>query len=81
MPDGVADAQALLPLAIQQDGEQVVSDHILDDGGDVGQNAVEIERLRSRGRNVEQEIEQLGAFLETHLGFWGGGGHVRSPTL
>ena len=44
--DGVADAQVVPLLAVEQDGEQVVGDYLLDDFGDVGEKLVQVERLR-----------------------------------
>ena len=67
MADRIADAQAVLALAVKQDGEQIVGNHVLDDGGDVRQNAVEVERLGGVRRHFEQEIEQLGALLKTNF--------------
>ncbi len=69
----------MLALAIKQDGEQVVGNDIFDDGGDVGENAVQIERVRSGGGNIQEKIEQFGAFLEADLGFAGGRGHHAVP--
>ena len=71
MADGIADAQAVLALAIQQDREQVVRDNVLHDGGDVRQNAIQVERLRCCGGNVEEKVEQFGAFLKTNSRFTG----------
>ena len=51
-------------LAIQQDREQIVRHHGLDDRGDVFQQLVEIERFRRDARHFEQEIEQFGALAE-----------------
>ena len=67
-----------------KDGEQVVGNDVLDDGGDIGQDAVEIERLRSGGGNIQEKIEQFGAFLKTNLGFAegrpaGSRGHGQDP--
>ena len=39
---------------------------------DVGQQLVQVERLRGGRRHLQQEIEQLGALLETDGGFAGG---------
>ncbi len=65
MADGVADAQPLRPLAVKQNGEQIVGNHFLDDRRDVRQKLVEIERLGGDARHFQQEVEQLGALAET----------------
>ena len=46
MAHGVADAQILPPLVVEQDGEQVVGQDSLDDFGDVGEQRIEVECLR-----------------------------------
>ena len=71
--DGIADAQALISFVVQQDGEQIVGNHFLDDVGDVRQQLIQIERLRGDARHFEQEVEQLGALAERFNGFAGSG--------
>src|SRR5206468_877064 len=72
VPDSVPDAQTLALLVIEQDGEQLAVDDLLDDIGDIGEQLIEIQRLRSDCRHFEQKIEQLGALAKTHGGFsWG----------
>ena len=61
--------RSLPPLAVEQDGEQIVGQHLLHDLGDVGQQLVQVERLRGGGRHFQQEVEQLGPLLETDGGF------------
>src|ERR1700682_6335221 len=69
MPDRVADTQTALALAIEQDGKNVVRDHLFHVTRDIHQKPVEVERLRCGIRNVQQKIQQLGALLKTDSGF------------
>ena len=39
---------------------------LLDDVGDVGQQLVQVERLRDGGGHLEQEVEQFGPLLKTY---------------
>ena len=71
MADGVADGKTLQTVAPQQDGEQVVGHHVLDDGGDVLQQLVEIQRFGGDARHFQQEVEQLDALAEADRGLAG----------
>jgi hypothetical protein len=69
MAHAVADAQVAALLVVEQDGEQVVGQHAVDDLGDIGEELIEIECLGRRRRHFEQEVEQLGALAESDRGF------------
>ncbi len=79
MADGITDAKPVLALAVKQDGEEIVGNDIFHNGGDVGENAVQIERVRSCGGNIQEKIEEFCAFLETDFGFAGRRGHHAVP--
>ena len=57
MPDGIADPQRLIALMVQEDREQIVRNHFLNDGGHRGQLLVQIECLRGDARDLQQEVE------------------------
>src|SRR4051812_8833836 len=65
----VADAQIVPPVVVQQNGEQIVRQHFMDNLGHVGQQLVQVQGERSRGRNFEQEIQQLASLFKTDTGF------------
>src|SRR5690348_9413843 len=67
MPDRIADGEPAPQLAVEQDGEQVVGNDFLDDLGEIRQNAIQVECLRSHLGDLEQKIEQFGAVLEHAL--------------
>src|SRR5262249_28051102 len=56
---------------VEQNGEEVVGQHAIDDLGDVGKQLVEVERERGGGGDLEEKIEQLAALSETDRGFAG----------
>jgi len=66
MPQGIADAHVLAPVVVQQDGEQIVRQDLLDNLRDVGQKQVEIQGLRGCGRHLQQVIQQLRPFAEAY---------------
>ena len=77
---GVADAQRLRLLLEKQDGEQLVGNHLTDDFGHVGEQAVEVgQGLGGGGGHLEKEVQKLRALAETDGG--SGGGHQRAPAL
>ena len=78
MPHGVADAQILPPLAIEQNRKHIVRQHLLDDLRHVSEQLVQVQRQGDGGRDLEQEIEQLGSLLETDRGLAGGLHHLRA---
>ena len=55
----------LILFEVQEDREQVVRDHLLDDGGHARQKLIEIQRFGGDARNLEQKIEQLGTLAES----------------
>ncbi len=63
--------KSLLAFAPQQDGEQIVGHDVLDDGRDVLQQLVQIQRLGGDARHFQQKIEQLDALAEADRGFAG----------
>ena len=69
MADAVAQAEALLPVIVEEDGEQVMRDGLLDDGGDFAQQAIEVEGLRGDRGDLEQKVEQIGALFEADAFF------------
>ena len=66
MPDGITDAQVLPLFVEQQNGEKIVRDHAPDDVRNVGEQLIQIERLRRDGRDFQQKIEQIAAFAEPY---------------
>ena len=56
MADGVTDLQSLRLFLIQQDGEKIEGDHLLDDIGNAGEQPVEVERFGCNTGDVEQEV-------------------------
>src|SRR5581483_8348310 len=71
MPNGVANAQVVPFLAVEQDGEQIVGQHLLNDLGDVGKQLIQIQGLAGGGGDFQEEIEQLGSLAKTNSGFAG----------
>ena len=80
MADGVAHLQGSDALIVEKDGYEFVRNDVLDDLGDVGKEAIKVERFGGDRADFEQEVEEFGALLEADLGF-AGRRHLVAPGL
>jgi hypothetical protein len=76
--DGVADLEVFVTVAVKEDGEKVEADDAVEDVGDVIEDLIEIESGGGGVGDFEEEIEEIGAFLEADFAF-PGAGHQYPP--
>src|SRR6185312_5508591 len=75
MSDGMADAQFLPLVIVEQNGEELIRNHALDDRRGARKKIIQVERLRHQSGNFEQEVQQVRSLAK--LGRFGpGGGHI-----
>src|SRR5581483_2258326 len=71
--NGVAHPERARALRVEQNREQLVRNNILDDFGNIGEEAIEIQSFRRDAADFKEKIKQFSPLAEADFGFARGG--------